>query len=486
MQSPADSALPPSSAHLFERQPLDRQRARPTANSVPQAQPSPSSSEVLLKGGGFSNVPLKRMNSDEAAAELMSTLSTLSSLASRGEESATPKQPAFHLDLTQPPLAAPSAFNGPPTIPTIPNFHRVRSSDEATAVSGCATAGLPAMPAIPKIPNFARALSSGSSHSPSKPPKSGSSSAREATGLRAPADELELRRPLTARSAHSLGVTTPRGTAMRGPVPMEKSMRGMEGVLAESALITPRPSEGRGFADGGATPRTPRTPRGSGVLSARRRGDDCVVAPPPRSPRGGGGGPMPMPRRGGDDTVARRGGHGGATMAAGGGGARSTFGGAWLDAALEATCGDAATWLRHATGATVVCTAGAAAVDVSDGGAGRDGGFDTGGAAVGVVVGPVSGSKGGLWHVRFPGRGAPVTVPAERLHRVPPAKGERACAVLGAGIDVAGPQVVGVVLSVENGVAVLRSEEVATTAAKQVRVLPIDALCRLEGAGEQQ
>ena len=455
---------PASSAQLFERQPLERGAKRPpTEGARPvQMQPSPSA-ESLLKGGGFST--LKRSNSEEAAAaDLMSSLSGLSRQASREVEAPSNKQP-FVLDLSQPPLAAPA-------IPTIPNFHRVRSTDNGAA--------MPGVPAIPKIPNFAKALSGSSSSSSPKKPASGSLSARDATGTRIEVDELELRRPLTARDAHSLGVTTPRGTAMKGPMLGDRSTRGMDDLLAQSALITPRPAltprEGcLTPRDGGSTPRSPRTPRGTGVPSARRRGDDCVMAPPPRSPRGA---TAPGAKRGSaEDGALRRG-----PPPPPAGGARSAFGGAWLDAAVEAACGESASWLRHATGATVVCTAGAGvetAVDVSDAPAAKAAPAEEAGSGmvVGVIVGEVGGSGGGLWKVRFPHSAAPVAMPADRLHRVPPVKGELACVVVGAGAGR--PRVMGVVLSVEGGVAILRTDETGA-GAKQVRVMPVDALCRMD------
>ena len=89
----------------------------------------------------------------------------------------------------------------------------------------------------------------------------------------------------------------------------------------------------------------------------------------------------------------------------------------------------------------------------------------------------MGGSGGGLWKVRFPHSAAPVAMPADRLHRVPPVKGELACVVVGAGAGR--PRVMGVVLSVEGGVAILRTDETGA-GAKQVRVMPVDALCRMD------
>ena len=170
---------------------------------------------------------------------------------------------------TVPPPSAPPPAPGP-VIPPIPNFARVRSSDSDLA-SASAAAPKPPSP-VPKIPNFGRALSGLCSSSSSS--LSGSLSARPPDKPGA-ADELEARRPLTARGLtprSELGLT-PRSAAMLGPRPGDRSMRGMEALLSvpETAMATPR---GESHL---LTPRgdlTPRSPRGTGRPS-RRGSDEC-------------------------------------------------------------------------------------------------------------------------------------------------------------------------------------------------------------------
>ena len=78
---------------------------------------------------------------------------------------------------------------------------------------------------------------------------------------------------------------------------------------------------------------------------------------------------------------------------------------------------------------------------------------------------------------------SPLAVPADSLHRVPPDKGQIACAVLGESA-----RLMGLVLSVDNGVAVMRTvgnkDPYNPTAkgVKRVAVLPIDALCRVDSS----
>ena len=183
---------------------------------------------------------------------------------------------------TVPPPSAPPPAPGP-VIPPIPNFARVRSSDSDLA-SASAAAPKPPSP-VPKIPNFGRALSGLSSSSSSS--VSGSLSARSPDKPGA-ADELEARRPLTARGLiprSELGLT-PRSAAMLGPRPGDRSMRGMEALLTvpETAMATPR---GENHL---LTPRgdlTPRSPRGTGRPS-RRGSVECRA--PCRAPTQGHGG----------------------------------------------------------------------------------------------------------------------------------------------------------------------------------------------------
>ena len=178
-----------------------------------------------------------------------------------------------------PTVPPPSAPPPGPAIPPIPNFARVRSSDSDLAAASAA-APKPPSP-VPKIPNFGRALSGLCSSSSSS--LSGSLSARPPDKPGA-ADELEARRPLTARGLtprSELGLT-PRSAAMLGPRPGDRSMRGMEVLLIvpETAMATPR---GENHL---LTPRgdlTPRSPRGTGRPS-RRGSVEC------RAPTQGHGG----------------------------------------------------------------------------------------------------------------------------------------------------------------------------------------------------
>ena len=179
-----------------------------------------------------------------------------------------------------PTVPPPSAPPPGPAIPPIPNFARVRSSDSDLAAASAA-APKPPSP-VPKIPNFGRALSGLSSSSSSS--VSGSLSARSPDKPGA-ADELEARRPLTARGLiprSELGLT-PRSAAMLGPRPGDRSMRGMEALLIvpETAMATPR---GENHL---LTPRgdlTPRSPRGTGRPS-RRGAVECRA--PCRAPTQG-------------------------------------------------------------------------------------------------------------------------------------------------------------------------------------------------------
>jgi hypothetical protein len=446
-------------------------------------------------GFGAGGIALQRISSEEAAARLVSSLSGLSKSmddlnsrrGGRMEAKKPPTAPSsrptnsmgggFELDLTraalQPKTASSAGGQGAPAIPPIPGFGRVRSFDSAPAAEGDGDGGVsePAAPAGPtampgltsmKIPNFARALSG---ELPEAPPAKGggSLSARElgggATGLGGllspRGGAVEARRPLTARPAESLGVTTPRGTAMKGPIKGDRSTRGMDALLAASARggpggpLTPRnapmtPRDGllmspRGGGAGGA-PLT--SPRGTGARSARRGGDECIKAPPARSPRGGGGGN----------------GRGGA--------------GDWLHAAIGA---DGHSWLRHARGACVLLRA----EDASVAGATHRGkGTDASGRGpllMGTVMAEVrSGAgSGSKWSVRLSG-GREVLIEGTALRRVPPEGGDVARCVLGQSASLEGE-----VLSVERGVAVLRADGEGQKLPR-VRVLPLDALCRLD------
>lgn len=352
----------------------------------------------------------------------------------------------------------------PMAIPKIPNFKDVRSSGAEVAASAASTAARSSSPTIPKIPNFSRVHSSGSASSLDLRPASGSLSAREADRPAA-VDDLEKRRPLTSRPS-SMGLT-PRNRAMLGPRPGDRSMRGMDSVLGVHAMhfgdATPRTPR-----DGEGTPRTPRSPRGSGGRP-RRGADECAPKSPRRAqagPTGGGG--------------------------AGGGGAGGSD---WLQAALDAARGRSGgghgTWLPHAAGCAVIAN------DLGAPG--------SRGRAVGVVVGEVAGSAGALWELRLIGAGSGdggsvYHAKAASLRRLPPAKGDRARCVLG---DSAGVE--GEVLSVEGGVAVVKprararlsvgvaakglgSAGGASTAVadRRVRVLPVDALCRLDLESEAE
>ena len=103
---------------------------------------------------------------------------------------------------------------------------------------------------------------------------------------------------------------------------------------------------------------------------------------------------------------------------------------------------------------------------------------------IGVLLGEASGPTGSRWRVQPMHLSAAalgisravfeegIPVPSSALRRAPPLKGERARCVLG---DSAGLE--GEVLSVEGGVAVLKAKLAAEQ--RPVRVLPLDALCKL-------
>eukprot|EP00900_Chrysochromulina_parva_P003385 jgi/Chrpa1/13047/Chrysochromulina_OHIO_Genome00017260-RA len=328
-----------------------------------------------------------------------------------------------------PTVPPPSAPPPGPAIPPIPNFARVRSSDSDLAAASAA-APKPPSP-VPKIPNFGRALSGLSSSSSSS--VSGSLSARSPDKPGA-ADELEARRPLTARGLvprSELGLT-PRSAAMLGPRPGDRSMRGMEALLIvpETAMATPR---GENHL---LTPRgdlTPRSPRGTGSRAASMT--SAVTSAAGTCAAGGGA------------SVA------GAAPQRAAEGRRPNGLEDWLRPAFDAARseaggkGGAHGWLRAAVGASVR-----------------------------VVVGELS-----VEHAAATDE--PVVVHADALRRVVPRRGERARVVLGESRALEGE-----VLSVEGGVAVLK---IAPSAAevlgqvgggdpRRVRVLPLDALCRVE------
>lgn len=421
--------VPSSSQHLFERAPSQLRQSRGGRG--------PAGSLTV-------SANLKRATTtEEAAARRIGSLATAGGApeVAEGRSCASIGVPA--------PLSVrkvPSDSFQPPA--------SLGSEDQA-----CGTVR-PGSPSVPKIPNFARALS-GSSSSIGGSSLSGSLSARDAersASFRAAptAGSLEARRPLTARPA-SLGVTTPRGTAMLGPRPGDRSMRGMDGLLAASALVTPRPDPSA--LGSGGTVVTPRSPRGVGVRSARRGGDECVMAP--RSPRGGRG---------------QRGGGGGNE---------------WLRAAVDVARGGergGGGWLQEAVGALVglrteaVAAAGVAAAHAA---AARS----EGGTVIGTLESEVSGAAGMRWHVRLASGAPAIIVASAALRKVAPRRGDFARCVLGESSGVCGE-----VLSVENGVAVMRATAPSAgqatpagpasggvpEASRKVRVLPLDALTRLE------
>jgi len=213
-------------------------------------------------------------------------------------------------------------------------------------------------------------------------------------------------------------------------------MRGMDGLLG---LHADRPLLG-----GDATPRSPR----GEVLT-------------PRSPRCGGR----AVRRGAEECVAptaQRGRH----KSSG----RPSAGSAdWLQPALDAAQGKggggSVAWLAHAVGGVVMIT--------------HDGAALGGSVAVGTLLGEAAAAGSGRWSVCLATGEACEVAPAS-LQRAPPSKGQVARCVLG---DSAGIQ--GEVLSVESGLAVLRPivpAGVPGTADRHVRVLPVDALCRVDMA----
>ena len=195
---------PPSSAHLFERPSLQRDRGvRSATGELSASNSAVADVPRFLQGGAFSATAIKRQSSDEAAAQLATALSSLSreisrrssdedltasvprrappaELPSRSQTSTEPRlqqqrqqKPAFQLDLSQPALSArageaaamaASAAPPPPLVPPIPNFRRALSGSDAhgatsSAAQGSGSSALPAAFGIPKIPNFGRALS---------------------------------------------------------------------------------------------------------------------------------------------------------------------------------------------------------------------------------------------------------------------------------------------------------------------------------------
>jgi len=123
--------------------------------------------------------------------------------------------------------------------------------------------------------------------------------------------------------------------------------------------------------------------------------------------------------------------------------------GDWMPSALNAVRSSdpasAASWLSHASGARVILEP------------------DT----LGELVGPSAG--GSTWDV-ITSTGAHRAVPPCAIRRVPAKRGDTVRVVVG---DTRG--FVGVVLSAENGLGVLRS----TGEERKVRALPLDALCVL-------
>lgn len=329
-------------------------------------------------------------------------------------------------------------------MPKIPNFCRVSSSDEAIA-------NRPPSP-VPKIPNFAKALSgSSSSLADSSGSLTGSLSARGADKAPTGADdELEKRRPLTARAPGSMGLT-PRSAAMLGPRPGDRSMRGMDALLGQATAASAVPLYSPRGAMPMLSPRgdvTPRSPRGTGRPS--RRGSDECVAPPKGKQRlaAAAGGAAAAP----------------ATTAA-----CAAFGD-WLRPAVDAARLDAggapssSMWLRQAVGGAVRLV-----------GDGRSAASPDGTLSTGTLLGEAN-SGGNRWRVRLHVAEveSSVLVHRDALRRIAPGRGDRACVVMGesAGLE-------GEVLSVEGGVAVLKAAAPSADE-RRVRVLPVDALCRLD------
>jgi hypothetical protein len=319
----------------------------------------------------------------------------------------------------------------PSPVPKIPNFGHALSLGAMGPIAEDAVR--PPSP-VPRIPNFGRALSNMAAASAAAP-KPGSLSARDADRpdrftAESTAD-LERRRPLTARPAE-LGLT-PRGRAMVGPRPHDRSMRGMDDLLGRyraAPALTPRtPREQGGL--------TPRSPRGAGPVPRRGATEDCA----PRSPRTAGR----TRHKAGPAAIA---------------------GGDWLAAAVDAALGDdgSGAWLERAVGATVAWRVGGA-------------GERSPARRHGMLVGEVSGSARSEWLVREKGGADALAVPCAALCRVPPGKGERARVVMGGSCGLEG-----VVLSVERQLAVLKPAANRGADAQRVRVLPVDCLCRI-GAG---
>jgi hypothetical protein len=154
--------------------------------------------------------------------------------------------------------------------------------------------------------------------------------------------------------------------------------------------------------------------------------------------------------------------------AAGGGGGGAGIvdsGSEWLHAALAAAKRKPTTWLRNASGASVLLT------DASDADTWRG---EAPLAEKCLLLGEVEGSGGKEWRVQTFESSEARTVPAAALRRLPPRQGDLAICVLGDSARLGGE-----VLSADSaGLAVLR---LATPQGARVRVMPLDALCRLDG-----
>lgn len=122
--------------------------------------------------------------------------------------------------------------------------------------------------------------------------------------------------------------------------------------------------------------------------------------------------------------------------------------GAALDAAKDPASAAASAWLAHARGAAVIVAP------------------DTQAELIGKAP---PGGGANEWMVRS-ATGATLTVAASTIRRVPATRGSQVRVVMGESCGF-----VGVLLSADNGVGVLRS----FGEAKKVRVLPLDALCVL-------
>ena len=146
--------------------------------------------------------------------------------------------------------------------------------------------------------------------------------------------------------------------------------------------------------------------------------------------------------------------------------------GDWLHAAMDAARGDATgSWLSAATGAMVRVQSRADGISPAE-----KRGILMGPAKTSAAEGTMDGASSTLWRVRILDESSTIcTVPSSSLKRMVPLAGSLARCVIGESCGL-----VGKVLSAQGGVAVVKiADDHVGISGKLVRVLPLDALCRL-------